>query len=275
MKTTKIILAFVLTFLLSVNAFADNSDISIIDIDSKNSNILKIFFDKSIETNTDVVTSDIKVFRDLDNKKISKSINNNTVVNLSLESKLEENTTYSLLSVFWVEGTIDFTLWKISDWLEIMGDDSDGILKVVIVDSENIEIHFQNPIESDSVDLKLLREYSLDAMKINQENNKELALYLKNELSDKSKYIVMIFSITTKEWLNYSVSNSIYDFVTDWVSTEKIELPTEELLDWEKTWDIALNSAETPDTWAETWILILSTLLLSNFIYFRKKFKKD
>jgi hypothetical protein len=275
MKTFKLIFVLIITFFLPFIVFAENNDISIIDIDSKNSNILKIFLDKNIETNVSDITSDVKVFKDLDNKKISIDLENNKLVNLSLEKSLEPNTSYSLLSVYWAEWTIDFKLDDMSNWLEIWWDNSDWIEKLIISDPKNIEIYFTKSIESDSVDLKLLREYDIESLKINSENNKELDVYLKNELYDGSKYIVMIFSITTKEDLNYVISNSIYDFVTEGVSSEKVEVPLEDEETWENTWEIALNSAETPDTWAETWILILATLLLSNFIYFRKRILKN
>jgi hypothetical protein len=86
----------------------------------------------------------------------------------------------------------------------------------------------------------------------------------------------MMFGITTKEEISYNISNSIYDFTIKWLSGGKVDEPIGENIDEDsKTDNVALNSAETPDTWAETWILILATFLLSNFIYFRKKFLKN
>jgi len=275
MKTIKTIVVFLFSLLLTFNAFAENNDVSIIDIDSKNSNILKIFFDKDIETNNQNVTSDVKIFKDLNNKKISIDLKNNKLVHLSLEKVLEANTSYSLLSVYWAEWAIDFKLDDIVNPIEINWASSDWIEKLIISDSQNIEIYFKEAISSDSVDLKLLREYDTESLKINSENKKELDIYLKDELYNNSNYIAMIFSITTKEEFNYTISNSIYDFTTKSVSIEKVEVPSEGELDWKSTWDIALNSANTPETWAETWILILTTLLVSNFVYFRKKILKN
>lgn len=276
MKIVKLIFVLIITFFLSFNAFAENNDISIIDIDSKNSNLLKIFFDKSIETNSTDITSDIKVFRDLSNEKISIDLENDKLAHLKLEENLELNTSYSLLSVYWAEWTIDFKIDNIIDWIEIKWNNSNWIEKIIISDPKTLNIYFTNSIEWDSIDIKLLREYDIESLKINTENNKELDIYLKNELYNDSKYIVMIFSIITQENLNYSILNSIYDFITKWVSSEKVEIPLEENTEvWEDTWETALNSAKTPDAWAETWILIFATLLLSNFIYFRKRIFKN
>lgn len=276
MKIVKLIFVLIITFFLSFNAFAENNDISIIDIDSKNSNLLKIFFDKSIETNSTDITSDIKVFRDLSNEKISIDLENDKLAHLKLEENLELNTSYSLLSVYWAEWTIDFKIDNIIDWIEIKWNNSNWIEKIIISDPKTLNIYFTNSIEWDSIDIKLLREYDIESLKINTENNKELDIYLKNELYNDSKYIVMIFSIITQENLNYSILNSIYDFITKWVSSEKVEIPLEENTEvWEDTWETALNSAKTPDAWAETWILIFATLLFSNFIYFRKRIFKN
>lgn len=275
MKIVKLIFVLIITFFLSFNAFAENNDISIIDIDSKNSNLLKIFFDKSIETNSTDITSDIKVFRDLSNEKISIDLENDKLAHLKLEENLELNTSYSLLSVYWAEWTIDFKIDNIIDWIEIKWNNSNWIEKIIISDPKTLNVYFTNSIEWDSIDIKLLREYDIESLKINTENNKELDIYLKNELYNDSKYIVMIFSIITQENLNYSILNSIYDFITKWVSSEKVEIPLENTEAWEDTLKAALNSAETPDAWAETWILIFATLLLSNFIYFRKRIFKN
>jgi hypothetical protein len=99
MKIIKYIITFII-LLTSFTVFAESEYISIIDINSENTNVLKVFFDKKIETNSDIIESDIKVFRDLDNKKISIDLENNKLVHLSLEKNLESNTSYSLLSVY-------------------------------------------------------------------------------------------------------------------------------------------------------------------------------
>jgi hypothetical protein len=100
MKIIKYIITFFIILLTSFTVFAESEYISIIDINSENTNLLKVFLDKKIETNSDIIESDIRVFRNLDNKKISIDLENNKLVHLSLENTLESNTSYSLLSVY-------------------------------------------------------------------------------------------------------------------------------------------------------------------------------
>ncbi len=280
MKPFKLIFLFFISLFFVFSVFAEETEISIIDINSKQSNKLKIFFDKDIQTNTNDIKSDIKVFRYLKTSKISLDLENDKLVHLALDKQLEKNTSYSLLSVYWAEWSIDFNTEAINISTEIDWSSSDWIEKLVISDSKNIEIYFKKSIKSESVDIKLLREHNNNWLEINLENKKQVDVLLKDQLLDNSKYIVMMFSISLEWDFSYAVSNSIYDFKTESLSsidTESINIENKKPIEdiWEETWEVALNSAEVPKTWAETWILILVWLLLWSFIYFRKKFFKN
>ncbi len=245
---------------------------SIIDINSQNSNLLKIFFDKDIETGNQDVYPDIKIFKDLENKNISLDLEDNKLVNLVLENSLSSYSSYSLLSVVGAEWTIDFEIEDEIAWLEIIWGYSQGIEKIVILDEKNLDIYFTQPVDWESIEVKLLKWIKETAYRINNENKKELNVYLENSLNENSKYIVMMFGLSTQEWNNYSITNSIYDFMTQTISEEDLEIPSlEEEEIWEKIDEVALNSAKVPDTWTETWILILTAVLFSSLIYFKKR----
>lgn len=274
MKTVKLLVTIFALFFLS-NVFAWDNDISIIDIDTNSTSVIKLFFDKDIDTNAPSITSDLKVFRDLDTSKVEWNLENNKLVNITLINELETNSSYSLLSVLWTEWTIDFSIEDVLNWLEIKWSDTDLIEKIMVINSTNLEVYFKNIIEAEVVDIKLLKEHNVDSLKISLENKKELDVYLKNDLLSDSKFIIMMFNFETKENLEFSVLNSIYDFKTESLNNENIEVPVDEIIvDDEKVDNVALNSAQTPDTWAETWIILLFTFIVSNFIYFRKKFIK-
>ncbi len=272
-KVFKIIIWLCISFLFINLTSAAEITTSIIDIDSSKTNLLKIFLDKNISSNSDVLSWDIKLFNDIKYTNIIKDLENNNIVNINLTTDLEKNTSYSLLSVFWAEWTIDFKINDLINWLEINWDWSTWISKVNIIDSKNIQITFVDNIIWDDIDIKILKEYWINNLKIDTDNNKVINISLLNNLESDSKYLIMIFTFTTKEWDIYNIENSIYDFTTKWDLTNTIIKDEEIIKDNEKTWNIALNSAETPDTGPETWILLLSTFLLSNFVYFRKKFK--
>ena len=176
---------------------------------------------------------------------------------MNLKEDLENYTSYSLLSVYGAEGNIDFDIEKLSNWTEIEWNNVSWIEKLIIINSKNIDIYFTKVTDPYSIDVRLLREHKISILGINSENKKEFNVYLKDEIKNNSKYTIMMFTITSEIDVIYNISNSIYDFVVNW-SYNEID-------------DIALNSATTPNTWTETWILLLMTFVLSSFIYFKKQ----
>lgn len=275
MKFIKFLTFFFLIFLSFSNAMAKDTNVSIIDLDSSNSSLLKIYLDKDVETNTLDIESDIKLFRDLNIKSVVRDLENDKLITINLSEDLSKNSSYSLLPVFWAEWSIDFDIEDLINWLEITWSNWDWISKIDIVDSKTIKVTFTKILTSESIDIKLLKEYDIDSIQLNDTNNKELDLFLKDKLLDNSKYIVMMFSFNTKENNIFNIDNSIYDFITEWLSNNPVKKIKEDVIsDDKKTDNIALNSAQTPDTWPETWILLFFAFLVSNFIYFRRKFIK-
>lgn len=272
MKIIKFLLILIISPLFFVNTYAAENEITIIDVDSTNSSVVKIFFDKKIETNSIDLDSDVKVFKDLYTDSIIRDLTNDKLITINLSSDLKTNTSYSLLSVYWVEWSIDFDINDLINWLEITWSDSDWVSKVSIIDSKTINIEFKKSILSDDIDVKLLSEFNVNSLKFWIDNKNELSFYLENKLDINSNYLIMIFSLTTTEKTIYTIANFIYSFKTEILSDEIIKEPVSEIINEENEIDnVALNSAETPDTWTETWILMFLTFILSTFIYYRKK----
>jgi len=102
-------------------------------------------------------------------------------------------------------------------------------------------------------------------------------------LEVENDYILMLVSMEDDEWTVIDFKDGIYDFSTD----DSLEETLEDELDddaWDEgtgTWEaetvdnLSLNAAETPDSWAETNVLIALTFLINSFVFIRKKiFKK-
>ena len=70
--------------------------------------------------------------------------------------------------------------------------------------------------------------------------------------------------------------DNLIDDTNNWL--ENIDLWIENTDLWtEDKWNIeelSLNSASTPDTWPETWVLILWTFLISSYVHIRKRVSK-
>jgi len=275
MNYIKICTILLVSLLYINNTFAEKVNLSIIDLDSSNSNLLEIFLDKNIESNSMEVEWDIKLFKDLKSNSIIKELEDNKTIVINLLDSLEKNTSYSLLSVYWADWTIDFKINDLINGLEILWDWTTWVDKVNIINWNTIKISFTKDIIWEDIDVKILKEFSLGWLKVNQDNTKILYVKAIDKLDTDSNYIIMLFSFTTKNWNIYYINNSIYDFSTKSELKEVIINNKENIKEENNIWNIALNSAKTPDTGTETWVLLLATFLLSNFIYFRKRFSKE
>jgi len=93
-----------------------------------------------------------------------------------------------------------------------------------------------------------------------------------------SDYILMILSISDNYWNFIDLDEDLYEIKTDKnLKTSQVEIEEEEkieLIEEDSVEDFALNSAETPDTWPETTVLIFLTFIVNTIFIFRKKFIK-
>ena len=103
MKLIKILAFLFISALFITNVFAEENNVSIIDVDATNSNILKLFVDKDIETNSVELASDIKIFKDLNTENIVRDLVNDKLLTITLSEDIKNNSSYSLLSVYGAE----------------------------------------------------------------------------------------------------------------------------------------------------------------------------
>ena len=266
----------------------------------------------SFEVSNDVllmewkVETEIKVMKDINISFVSKDFENKNKLILNLSDQLQKNSSYSLITILWPDGNIDFkTESSLSD-KEIINNletenSSQWINKLVIKNSKIIELYFNNIIEEDELEFKLFNELNINDVKVS--SNNKLDINLTNNLVKSSNYILMILSMNDNYWNFIKFDEDLYDISTKEEIkdlnkkepiTEPITEPIEELIDKpvdeliddnienqvekevtkienESIEDFALNSAETPDTWPETTVLIFLTLLINSMFFIRKK----
>lgn len=250
------------------------------------------------------VSWEIKILKDVEITFSSKSFDETSKIVLNLKDSLIPNSSYNLLSVFWVDWNIDFNLWDELNLVDIANPENivwiQWISRLVIFDSKTIEVYFNDPIDSTEFEFKLFRESKVEY--INNEAGK-LSLTLNDNLDKSSNYLLMLISLKDSSWTDLQFEEEIYDFVTtDTLWEKSIDImdtfiksdngeiiPTLDgivdnnlntALEWSEntmSWElntVALNAAVTPKSWPETWILILLTILVNIFIFARKKFSK-
>ena len=269
MKTKILSILLLLSFGLS--AFAANTqEATILDLDSSKENIVKITTDTEIISSELKLNGEVKIFKDLPLEKVEVDANDKTKLNVTLKEELKANTSYSFLSVYAIDWNIDFSLQDEVSGVEIENSSADeNISSVFIKSPKELVLSFKSEItQSDDLEVKLLRELQISDVLIDADNEKQINMLLKDNLEADSNYILMIFEVVTKEGIKTTFLNWIYDFSTaDWLTSEEVtELTKKKVLE-----DVALNAAETPDTWAETSVLVVLTLIMSSIIFLRRK----
>jgi hypothetical protein len=338
MKILKITLYVLFIYLFTSSVYASTLD-NIEVVDDKNITLTLSEDATLLEWDN---SPQVKVLKDIEIHLVSKDIQDQNKLILSLSWALQENKRYSLLTILWPEGSIDFALKDILENKEIINDikaEWQWINRMVIKNSKTIELYFNNIIAEKEFELKLLNEVKISQIKAG--NTNKITLSLSDILEKSSDYIIMLLSVKDSLWKELTFEEELYDFTTaldlkstqwaveSWtwsvvkdVSPEKWweeegvwstkDIPSEEWWEAEGIWDtkntpmekwweeiktentkkesleewkkgekwekeewtleeVALNAAQTPDTWASTWILLILTFTISSIVFYRKK----
>lgn len=279
MKLFKIIFLLSITSIITNTAYAASID----NIEVVNSHEIELSLSNDV-TVSEAVTGDVKVLKDILVSFATRDINDHNKVILTLEEDLQMLTNYNLLTIFGANGNIDFRTEKSLIDVEIANmyqPQDQGIVKIVTVDERTLEVYFKNPVEDTDFEFKVFSENFVDT--ISYTNPQGVKLHLETAITSHSQYMLMVLSLEDGTFKNISFDEELYDFETldtiD-VAEEKTEKEAEKVLiddNGEEVLElenIALNAAETPDTGAETWVLVALTLLVNAGLFIRKRFQK-
>ena len=278
MKTNKIIIALCTCFLSIFSVNAANIDV----IEAVDTKTIEASISPDGTVATWVVDGEIKVLKDISIEFSSRDFNDLNKILIYLWDDLEVNSSYSLIGIFWADWNIDFTVWDILEWSETTNSVWSGqwIIRLVVADSRTLEVYFNEAVENDEFEFKLLNELVVESLSSSVSN--KVLVTLGQTMKVNSDYIFMVLSMDDAEGNNIVFEEDLYDFSTPDTLVDNIETLETDLLKeqlekeveqeaQEEFEDIALNAAETPDTWAETWVLIMLTFMINTGIYIRKK----
>lgn len=277
MKKIKTIFTIFTTALMLATANASNLE-GIQAIDNLNVRVIAsqdvVFSDVSVRW-------DISVIKDINVWLSRVSSENSKKVTLNLSNDLKSNFTYNLISAFGVDWDIDFTIWNSIVW-EIANLKYDastkGIEKINIVDSKTIEVYYNYEVKSDFLKYKILTELRVNSITSSGDNILNISLV--DPLEKASSYMLMISSLSDIQNKSIEFDDYLFDFTTganllEVAQVELVELNNSN--DFTEEWnvvDVALNAAETPDTGAATWVLMLLTFIFSSVFFLKNKFRK-
>ncbi|MDD3793376.1 MAG: hypothetical protein PHI37_01070 [Candidatus Gracilibacteria bacterium] len=277
MKKFKFLFAIFISSLYISNAYSASID----NIQAIDSNNIKVIASQDIIFSDIKVYGEVKVLKDIKIINSSKDSLNTRKVTLNLDSDLSLNSSYSLISVLGAEGNIEFEIGDdyIGEKINLNYYNEEKIIeKIVIIDSKTIEVYYNYDITANVFEYKLLSELKIDSF--SSDGNNILNVKLSTPIKKSSSYIFMIISLENIDGKELTFDNFLYDFTTnsnlidlEQQSNEQF-LNNEQLLFNENIENIALNAAETPDSGAETWFVMLLTFIVSTFYFTRNRFKK-
>lgn len=171
--------------------------------------------------------AEVKVLKDITVDIAQKSIENANIVTITLPEPLQENTTYSLLTLFGAEGSIDFTTGSslsnnaIENTNPILADEQ-SIESIVIQDDYTIDILYTTQVSWAEFEYKLLSELKIADIENQSDADARLIVDLEDDIETEKEYILIFLSLMDKNGKDIVFENSIYDFT----APEYIESPS-------------------------------------------------
>ncbi len=280
----KKIITLISFFALIPSAFSANIE-NVEPIDDTKVNLF-ITQDKIFPANE--IDWDIRIIKDIEITYAQVDYENPKKVLANLSNDLKAWESYNLLWAYWADWDMDFTTWVNLTWeIDNMyyDDFSKSIEKINILDPRTIEIYYNYEVSSQVLEYKLLSELASESYFWSWDNIIEVNLA--DTLEKSTNYMVMISDLYDIDGRLVMFDDYLYEFSTSSnlitsngednieevpVEEEQVEEPKEDLSEFE---EIALNAAETPDTGAATWFIMLLTFLTSSAYFMRNKFTKS
>ena len=280
MKNIKILL-----LLISFAIFSWSVSAATIDkIEATSNNNVQVTASQDVVFSDINVKGDVKLLKDIPVSFSAPDSENFKKIVLNLSNDLTANSSYSLITILGADWNIDFSIWEFINW-EMLNSNlvewEEWIEKVSVIDSRTIEVYFSNDLIEDTFEFKILSE--IDTSSLTSVWDNMLDIEISRNLEKSTAYILMILSLEDAVGDQLELDEDLYDFVTSAdleqeVAEQEVVIATEEGEEEEEvTWnieEIALESAETPETWTTTWILILIAVIANLAFFFRKKFVK-
>jgi len=280
MKNIKILL-----LLISFAIFSWNVSAATIDkIEATSNNNIEVTASQDVVFSDINVKGEIKLLKDIPVSFSAPDSENFKKIVLNLSTDLTSNTSYSLITILGADWNIDFSIWEFLNW-EMLNPNllewEDGIEKVSVIDSRTLEVYFTTDLIEDTFEFKILSEIETSSLTSVWDNM--LDIEISRNLEKSTAYILMILSLEDAVGEQLVLDEDLYDFVTSAnleqeVAEEEVVIATEEeqeeeVIEWNIE-EIALESAETPETWTTTWILIIIAVIANLAFFLRKKFIK-
>ncbi len=275
-----------------VSTWATNNTVEAISTKASASIIWMDYLDESTinvkltwVTSVDAMASELKVLQNL-KATTTKDATNSSKILLSIPSSLVSGATYSAVSITpSLEANMDFVYNGEKEILNTMTWWTNYISKVVVIDDKTLELNFASDVSIEKVEYQFLKEVWVSEKMFNVDT---LSIKTREPLLSNSDY-ALISSLKDNMWtdIELDIDSSMKDFTTPEFTipaAEVREVPqvtttTETTSTWVTwTWDtieeVATEVKETPDTWAETLVIMILAVILWVWVFYARNRKK-
>ncbi len=232
--------------------------------------------------------SDAKILEDISVSASQKNTDNLKKIDITLNSDLVLGTNYSIISVSeWLDSSIDFTFnAPMVEIKNTLVPKDTGIDHIIIKDTKNIEVYLNKDATLETYEFKVFKEMSSSNMFLDTTN---INIQLSQPILPNTDYI-LILNLKDIENKDIEVENSLFDFVSGEFAPQvapevpvetalpvAVEVPVEDPMtsSGQPIENVAMEVTQTPDTGAQTNVLLALTfiLTLAVFLVKRKSFK--
>lgn len=190
-------------------SFAES--VSITDVTVVDTRNVTATLDNDIDADK-LTKEDIKVMHDIVISSVELDVADAKKATVFLASELRQNTIYNLISVFGMDGSMDFEIGSSLQEEEILNTSDEGIKSINIIDSKNLEVVYFDAITTNELELKLLEDMNIDSLQA--QSNSSISVTTASDLEIENSYIFMLLSVAWLEWADVKVESGIYDFET-------------------------------------------------------------
>ena len=215
MKTVRKILVAFLMFVYFIStssgAIAEWELISVESVEVQYETQVKVSLNNEIDVNA-LSDDDITILHDINVSSSDIDPADARKVLISLDEALEENSIYNIITIKWIDGSMDFQTENNLEWEEIFNESAEGIESVFIIDPKSIEVTYYDPIVEAETDLKLFRD--LPIISVNSLSNTQIEIGTVESLNVSNNYIFMLIGAKNIDNSDAEIESGIYNFET-------------------------------------------------------------
>lgn len=209
-----------------------SAELSVESVDVIDANTISVILSENPNLEIGEIDWEMRVLHDMTLRGGFLDASSLNKVELTLEEDLKENTSYSLLSVSWSDGSIDFvTPDEVNGYsaINLESSQEQDIDSIEVIDDRTILVTYRQDLTENSFEYKLLAESKIVKIEKPDYFTSEIVVSVESPFVSNKNYILMFIELQDVEGNYLEFDTGIYDFVTPDISSIKNQEEQEEI----------------------------------------------